>query len=204
MAVWPALRFNQIVLAFDRFPGLADARGRLRDGPARLAPLRAAAGARPARSSTERAARPWTDDRAPVEWVTDRMIVEYAARGGELDEDLLPTACAMRLLRGDGPLIRVGHRGAAALAPENTLRSFEAALAHGVEAIEFDVLDLVDGPLVVAHSNDLAEVSHGAADRHGARPLARRAARARARPADARRGARVPRRAARGDARTST
>jgi glycerophosphoryl diester phosphodiesterase len=60
-------------------------------------------------------------------------------------------------------LIRVGHRGAAALAPENTLRSFEVALAHGVHAIEFDVLDLSGGPLVLAHSNDLAEVSHGAA-----------------------------------------
>ena len=69
----------------------------------------------------------------------------------------------MRLLRDDGPLIRVGHRGAAALAPENTLRSFEVALAAGVDAIEFDVLDLTDGPLVLAHSNDLAEVSHGAA-----------------------------------------
>ncbi len=68
----------------------------------------------------------------------------------------------MRLLRGDGPLLRVGHRGAAALAPENTLRSFEVALSFGVDAIEFDVLDLVGGPLVVAHSNDLAEVSHGA------------------------------------------
>jgi len=66
-------------------------------------------------------------------------------------------------LRGDGALLRVGHRGAAALAPENTLRSFEAALACGVDAIEFDVLDLVGGPLVLAHSNDLAEVSHGAA-----------------------------------------
>lgn len=69
----------------------------------------------------------------------------------------------MRLLREDGPLIRVGHRGAAVLAPENTLHSFEAALACGVDAIEFDVLDLVDGPLVLAHSNDLGEVSHGAA-----------------------------------------
>jgi len=66
-------------------------------------------------------------------------------------------------LRGKGALRRVGHRGAAALAPENTLRSFEAALACGVDAIEFDVLDLVGGPLVLAHSNDLAEVSHGAA-----------------------------------------
>ena len=58
----------------------------------------------------------------------------------------------MKLLREDGPLIRVGHRGAATLAPENTLESFEAALAHGVGAIEFDVLDLPDGPLVLGHS----------------------------------------------------
>ena len=38
------------------------------------------------------AARPWTDDRAPVEWITDRMIVSFAARGGSLDQRLLPTA----------------------------------------------------------------------------------------------------------------
>ena len=90
------------------------------------------------------------------------MIVEYAASGGELDEDFLPTG-AVKLLRGEGPLIRVGHRGAAALSPENTLRSFDAAVAAGVDAIEFDVLDLVGGPLVLAHSNDLFEVSHGLA-----------------------------------------
>lgn len=64
----------------------------------------------------------------------------------------------MKLLRGDGPLLRVGHRGAAALAPENTLRSFEAALACGVDAIEFDVLDRGAGPLVLGHS--LAELGH--------------------------------------------
>ena len=62
----------------------------------------------------------------------------------------------MRLLREDGPVIRVGHRGAAALAPENTLQSFAAALDHGVDAIEFDVLALPDGPLVLGHS--LAEL----------------------------------------------
>jgi len=69
----------------------------------------------------------------------------------------------MRLLRGDGAPIRVGHRGAALLAPENTLRSFEAAISAGAEAIEFDVLDLLDGPLVLAHCDDLHEVSHGVA-----------------------------------------
>lgn len=62
----------------------------------------------------------------------------------------------MKLLRGDGALLRVGHRGAAALAPENTLRSFEAALACGVDAIEFDVVNRDAGPLVLGHS--LAEV----------------------------------------------
>jgi glycerophosphoryl diester phosphodiesterase len=62
----------------------------------------------------------------------------------------------VRLLRGNGPLIQVGHRGAAALAPENTLHAFEAALASGVDAIEFDVLDRGDGPLVLGHS--LAEL----------------------------------------------
>jgi glycerophosphoryl diester phosphodiesterase len=73
--------------------------------------------------------------------------------------------------RRDGRPLVIGHRGAAALAPENTLRSFRAALEAGVDLIEFDVLGLEDGDLVLAHSNDLAEVSHGAA--HGnVRPYA--------------------------------
>lgn len=70
------------------------------------------------------------------------------------------------LSRTDGRVLRIGHRGAATLALENTLRSFAAAVAAGVDLIEFDVLDLRDGTLVVAHSNDLAEVSHGAARGH--------------------------------------
>jgi glycerophosphoryl diester phosphodiesterase len=65
--------------------------------------------------------------------------------------------------RRDGRVLRVGHRGAGHLAPENTLRSFRAAVAHGVDLIEFDLLDLLRGPLVLAHSDRLDEVSHGAA-----------------------------------------
>ena len=37
-------------------------------------------------------------------------------------------------------LIRVGHKGADHVAPGNTAASFEAALEHGVDAIEFDIL----------------------------------------------------------------
>lgn len=64
----------------------------------------------------------------------------------------------------DGAFLRIGHRGAAALAPENTLPSFRAAVSHGVDLVEFDVLDLPRGPLVVAHSDRLDEVSHGVAE----------------------------------------
>jgi glycerophosphoryl diester phosphodiesterase len=69
----------------------------------------------------------------------------------------------IELNRQDDRVLRIGHRGAAALAPENTLRSFRAAVDAGVDLIEFDVLDLLDGTLVLAHSDHLEEVSHGAA-----------------------------------------
>jgi hypothetical protein len=39
----------------------------------------------------EPSGRALTDDRAPVEWLTDRMIVDFVARGGDLDEESLPT-----------------------------------------------------------------------------------------------------------------
>lgn len=48
-------------------------------------------------------------------------------------------------------LKRVGHKGADLIAPGNTLESFGAALECGVDMIEFDVLRLRDGRLVLAH-----------------------------------------------------
>ncbi len=44
-------------------------------------------------------------------------------------------------------MLRIGHRGAAALGPENTIESVRAAIEVGVDMIEFDV---APGP-VVAH-----------------------------------------------------
>ncbi len=40
----------------------------------------------------------------------------------------------------DGSLRRIGHKGADLIAPGNTIESFDAALAAGVDMIEFDVL----------------------------------------------------------------
>jgi predicted membrane-bound spermidine synthase len=89
VVLWPALRFNTVVLGLDRTASYDELRRRLRSGPAGLASLRflLSKGMRPAEPFDD----PWTDDRAPVEWVTDRMIIEFASEGGELDEDFLPT-----------------------------------------------------------------------------------------------------------------
>src|SRR5262249_36154413 len=55
------------------------------------------------------------------------------------------------LVRGLPVVKRVGHKGADLVAPGNTVESFEAALGYGVDMIEFDVLRLEDGRLVLAH-----------------------------------------------------
>src|SRR5437764_9472727 len=46
---------------------------------------------------------------------------------------------------------RIGHGGASALAPANTLASFDAALEVGVDMVEFDVR-AGRGELILAHT----------------------------------------------------
>lgn len=53
----------------------------------------------------------------------------------------------------------IGHRGAAAYAPENTLASFRAAKALGCSWIEFDVRLTGDGALVVCHDDALSRTT---------------------------------------------
>ena len=57
-------------------------------------------------------------------------------------------------------LKRIGHKGADLIAPGNTLESFDAALAAGVDMVEFDVLpEHPDGTgrLILAHDWSAAE-----------------------------------------------
>jgi len=49
----------------------------------------------------------------------------------------------------------IGHRGAAGLAPENTILSLELALAQGAAALEFDVRLAADGVPVLMHDPTL-------------------------------------------------
>ena len=57
----------------------------------------------------------------------------------------------IELRRPPGEFARVGHRGASALAPENTLRALELAVELGCDMLEFDVLARRDGVVVLAH-----------------------------------------------------
>jgi glycerophosphoryl diester phosphodiesterase len=52
------------------------------------------------------------------------------------------------------PLI-IGHRGASALAPENTMAAFRLALDEGADGVEFDVRLTRDGIPVVIHDDNL-------------------------------------------------
>jgi hypothetical protein len=87
---WPALRFNDLLLAVDQPVTRAELARRVGHvAPAvrslippfrrELQPIRAHGS-------------PLTDDRAPIEWITDRMLVKQIARGTGIDERSLPTA----------------------------------------------------------------------------------------------------------------
>jgi spermidine synthase len=84
--IWPVLRFNHVVVGLTRPPAPAG----VTPDPALAVLVEWLRGSLSA--PVEPTDDPWTDDHAPVEWITDRMIVSYAARGGDLDEELLPTA----------------------------------------------------------------------------------------------------------------
>ena len=55
----------------------------------------------------------------------------------------------------------VAHRGASAREPENTIRAFEAAIAAGADAVEFDIRMTADGHAVVIHDPDVSRTTDG-------------------------------------------
>ena len=74
-----------------------------------------------------------------------------------------PTVAGAGLEGGSGRRIRVlGHRGARAVRPENTIPAFEYAIAAGVDALELDVAVTRDDVVVVSHDPTLhPPICHG-------------------------------------------
>lgn len=89
------------------------------------------------------------------------------------------------------PLV-IAHRGASAVAPENTLEAFELAADLGAEAIELDAKLTADGEAVAFHDRTLARTT-GARGTPGGRTLSElRALEVGAWKAEAYRGVRIP------------
>ena len=88
--VWPALRFNDLVLATAGRTSRGELLRRSRAAPPRLRSLLPLL--RRELAPVAETEAPLTDDRAPVEWLTDRMLATQIARGRALDDRALPTA----------------------------------------------------------------------------------------------------------------
>lgn len=58
------------------------------------------------------------------------------------------------------PLI-IGHRGASAEAPENTLKAFHLAIEQGAVGVELDVHRTADGQIVILHDEHLERTTTG-------------------------------------------
>ncbi len=60
----------------------------------------------------------------------------------------------------------IAHKGAAGLAPENTMAAFEMALDMGVDMIELDVRHTKDEEIIVFHDQNLDRTTNGKGDVH--------------------------------------
>lgn len=58
--------------------------------------------------------------------------------------------------------LNIAHRGASAVAPENTLSAFRAAIEAGATAIEMDLRVTRDGHVVVMHDRHVNRTTNGA------------------------------------------
>lgn len=57
--------------------------------------------------------------------------------------------------------VLIGHRGAAALAPENTLAAISAGIDRGVDMVEIDIQQSADGVLVLMHDATVDRTTNG-------------------------------------------
>lgn len=58
-------------------------------------------------------------------------------------------------------VLRIGHRGAAGHAPENTLAAIQKGIALGVDFVEIDVRRTADGVLVALHDETVNRTTNG-------------------------------------------
>jgi glycerophosphoryl diester phosphodiesterase len=104
-------------------------------------------------------AAPVTDDTtvrgpAPVLPLRALALVSVLAIGGAL----LAAGTLVARVTADRPVAVIAHRGAAALAPENTFAAVRRALDDGADWVEIDVQEAADGTVIVAHDSDFMKL----------------------------------------------
>ncbi|MGK0722353.1 glycerophosphodiester phosphodiesterase [Leucobacter sp. W1478] len=108
----------------------------------------------PRRSTRQRVARIGI-----FSWVLTALLI--------VDVGATPHAAAASTLQGYGALQRdttpaiVSHRGAALLAPENTLAGIEAAVQSGADFVEIDLRRTKDGRAILMHDPTLDRTTNG-------------------------------------------
>jgi glycerophosphoryl diester phosphodiesterase len=65
------------------------------------------------------------------------------------------------ILRCDGAVLNIAHRGGADIRPEHTLVAYEKALADGADVLELDLHATSDGVIVVMHDDTIDRTTNG-------------------------------------------
>ncbi len=68
---------------------------------------------------------------------------------------------AEEILRCDGVVLNIAHRGARRIRPEHTLLAYEQALADGADVLELDLHATSDGVIVVMHDDTIDRTTDG-------------------------------------------
>lgn len=92
--------------------------------------------------------------------VTVLVVAALVAGSAAYVRTAVPTA-ERPVVLPEADVLIVGHRGAAGLAPENTLPAFAAALEHGAHMLELDVWPTRDGHIVVLHDETVDRTTDG-------------------------------------------
>lgn len=78
---------------------------------------------------------------------------------GLLGVGLYTASELMARVQSDRDVLVIGHRGAAATRPENTLAAFQEAVDRGADWVEIDVQETADGEVVVIHDSDFMKLA---------------------------------------------
>lgn len=92
--------------------------------------------------------------------VTALVVIVFVAGSAAYVRRAIPVVARPAILPVEGVAV-IGHRGAAGLAPENTIPAFVAGLEHGAHVLELDVWPTKDGHIVVLHDETVDRTTNG-------------------------------------------